>query len=105
VNHVPPAAELLAENVKLQNELLAAHALLRRFASGNYNFRVLRSLCEEAEALVNRARLIYAPPANSYAELDSRLGVNRREPLCPHVEPAEDCAGCRDMGWSGSGER
>jgi len=118
MTHVPPAAELLAENVKLQQELLRAqqellraHGLLRRFASGNYNFRALRQLCEEAESLVSGAGAWVYGAGNSYADLDERVGVNRQvvvnqdgKPSVLHTpkNPVEGCRGCRENGWAGA---
>lgn len=107
--HTPPANELLAENVKLQQELrraqqelLRAHGLLRRFASGNYNFRALRQLCEEAESLVSGAGAWVYGAGNSYADLDERLGVVGVNQLHQgHSQPASECPGCREQGFTG----
>ena len=109
----PPVWDrMLEENLRLRGDLAEAHALLRTFASGNYNFARLRFLCEEAEKLLGRAKPIFDPPVNSYADLDERLGVNRaapaggaglsplNRPIVPHAaRKAGECEECKAMGW------
>jgi hypothetical protein len=111
---------LLEENLRLRGELDECHELLRKFAGGNYNFKGLQFLCDTAEAILTRAKLVRGGPVSSYADLDERLGVNRPAPAGgavggevvvnqghgvgltpPHdvSKRAEDCPQCKALGW------
>lgn len=107
---------LLEENLRLRGEVAECHELLAELVGGQFDYRVLVSLCDRAAMVLGRARIARGntvPAPATYAEMDARLGVNRPrggavngDVVVNQPSPdAHECPQCRDYGWSGSGER